>query len=287
MGFPDNLKGMRFNLLVTKRNGILFLIIAALLGMFFFRGCDKEGAPRKHFYTIGRDNTWYPFHLRGKDRNLIAFTDELMTAIAAEARINWNWVETSPSNLLEGLNNENYDAAISTLQPNFFNRNQYVFSDLFFELGLVLVVRQNSMVTSLKDLQGKSLGISTSSFPIINAIREGGAYSYNIHLVVYDNVIQGLDMLENGSIDGIITHTSSAYSLIKTFNKDSLKVATAPFTDEGLRLITLKDGGSEALIEDFNQALKKLKDNGVYAKLIIKWDLIDPSVEYLKTNQSP
>lgn len=282
MRFLNKLKKIRFRNLLKKRNLALIIILLPLLAWGLIRGCSQNKAERKRFYFIGRDSTWYPLNLRGKERNLIAFTNDLMDAIAKETGLHFEWIETSPSNLVEGLNIENYDAIVSTLRPNFVNRNHYFFSNLFFELGLVLIVRQNAPVTSLKDLQGKTIAIARNSYPIFNSIREGGVQTYNIQLVTYDNVNHALDQLKTGSLDGIVAHTLTAYALTKSFDKETFKVATPPLTDEGLRLITLQNETSEALIKDFNQALKKIKENGEYAQLIAKWDLIDPSVQFIK-----
>lgn len=282
MRFLNKLKNIRFKRLFKKRNLALTIIIFLLLAWGLMRGCTQDEMERKRFYLIGRDSTWYPFNLRGKERNLIAFTNDLMAAIAKETKLHFEWIETSPSTLLEGLNIENYDAIISTLQPNFVNRTHYLFSNLFFELGLVLIVQQNSLVTSLKDLQGKTIAISHNSYPIFNSIREGGVQTYNIQLITYDSINQALDLLKTGRLDGIVAHTLTAYALTKSFNRESFKIATPPLTDEGLRLITLQNETSEALIKDFNQALKTIKENGEYAQLIAKWDLIDPSVQFIK-----
>lgn len=287
MRFLNKLRNVQFNRLLTKRNIALLVIITLLLTWGLVRSCAREEFARKRFYTIGRDNTWYPFHLKGKEKNLIAFTNDLRAAIAQESKLNWEWVESSPSTLVEGLNDENYDAIISTMQPNFINRERYLFSELFLELGLVLVVHQNSSATSLKDMRGKTIGISMSSYPIFNAIRVGGAHAYNIKLLTYDNINEALDFLENGKLDGVITHTIPAYTWVRGFNKENLKVATAPITDEGLRLVALQNKESEILIADFNRALKTLKENGVYAQLIAKWNLIDPSAQFIKNKHNP
>lgn len=282
MRLLNKLKNIRFKRLFKKRNLVLIIIILLLLAWGLLRGCSQNEAERKRFYLIGRDSTWYPLNLRGKERNLIAFTNDLMEAIAKETKLHFEWVETSPSTLLEGLNIENYDAIISTMRPDFINRTQYFFSNLFFELGLVLIVRQDAPVTSLKDLQGKTIAISRNSYSIFNSIREEGVQTYNIQLITYDNINHALDLLKTGRLDGIVAHTLTAYALTKSFDKESFKVATPPLTDEGLRLITLQNETSEALIIDFNQALKKIKENGEYAQLIAKWDLIDPSVQFIK-----
>ncbi|MBA3816296.1 MAG: amino acid ABC transporter substrate-binding protein [Parachlamydiaceae bacterium] len=283
MRLLKKLKIMHFKRWLTKRNIGIIVIITLLLAWGLLRACGHEKVTRKQFYYIGRDRTWYPFQLMSKERNLIGFTDDLMAAIGKETKLNWEWIETSSSTILDGLYQESYDAIISTVRPTFSNR-EYLFSDLFFELGIVLVVPQNSSVLSLKDLEGKSIGISKSSYSVFNDLREGGARAYDIQLMTYDNMTQALELMKKGQLNGIITHSVPAYSLTNGFNRKNLKVVTAPFTDEGLRLVALKNKDSEALIKDFNQALKKFKDNGVYAELIDKWDLIDPSIEF-KNNE--
>lgn len=272
---------------LSKRNIVVAIILGVLLTWGLIHSCSQEEFKRKRFYTIGRDNTWYPFHLGSKERNLIGFTNDLMFAIGKESKLNWTWIETNPSTLEEGLDYERYDAIISTMRPNFMNVDQYIFSDLFFQLGLVLVVPQNSTASSLKDLQGKTIGISYSSYSIFKNIREGGPHLYDIQLITYDKINQAVESLEKGQLDGIITHVISAYALTRSLNQENLKVVTAPLTDEGLRLVGLRNEESKILIKDFDQALKKIKENGKYSQLITKWDLIDPTSQFLDNDQNP
>ena len=66
-----------------------------------------------------------------------------------------------------------------------------------------------------------------------------------------------------------------AYTYIKTFYANRLKVATGPLTVEGLRLIAIKDENGRILIEYFNEGLKALKENGTYDELINNWGLMN------------
>src|SRR5438034_547821 len=108
------MRNMRVKHLLRKRNIILIIIVAVILAWGLMHSCSQE-IVQKRLYTIGRDNSWYPYHLRGKDKNLVAFTNDLMAAISKETHLNFEWVVTNSSSLLEGLIDENYDAITSTL----------------------------------------------------------------------------------------------------------------------------------------------------------------------------
>lgn len=284
MSFVDYFRNFGFPNFFRKR-GIGILIIVALLAIWgLLRACSHQELLRKRTYIIGRDSTWYPMQLMGKDRNLQAFSNDLMTAIAQETKLRFQWVETGPGSLLEGLNDGYFDAVISSLRPNFIHRDKYVFSDIIFELGPVLVVRQDSPVTSLKDMQGKTVGIRSGSYLIFNNVKESGAHAYNILITTYDNVNKALESLDRNQIDGIIVEAVPAYAYIEGFYAGRLKIVTAPLTDEGLRLVGLRDPASDELISDFDDALRKLIDDGTYDQLINKWNLINPETRFKTKN---
>jgi len=192
----------------------------------------------------------------------------------------FNWVETNPGTLISGLESGNYDAILSSMRPNVVNQNHYVFSDLIVEIGPVLIVRKESDFDSLKDMDGRTVGIRAGSSLIFNAIRQSGANLYDPIFITFDNINKALEALNNDQIDGVILDAIQAYTFVDGFYHDSLKIITSPLTDEGLRLVVLKNGPADDLIPIFNKALVELKQNGTYDTLIKKWNLIDPELRY-------
>lgn len=286
MSFFKKIKNETLPNFFRKRNIGVLIFLSLLITWGLIRSCSHPEHMRKKLYYIGRDSTWYPQQLMGKERNLKAFTNDIMAAIAKETQLHFEWIETGPVALIEGLDNGNYDAIISAIRPNFINRNKYIFSDLFFELGPVLIVKQTSSAKSLKDMQDKTIGIRTGSFLIFNTIKEGGAHAYNFLITSYDNANKALESLDKNQMDGVIMEAIPAYAFTEGFYSDRLKIVTPPLTDEGLRLVALKEQDSQELISDFDKALRKLKDDGTYDKLISKWNLIDPQIQFLKKRQS-
>jgi polar amino acid transport system substrate-binding protein len=281
MEIVKNLKSAFFNSSTLKKKSVWILVIFCLLLLWgIIRSCSRKGALESYIYHIARDSTGYPLHLEGKERNLLAFTNDLMTAIAKETGIRFIWIETGFDHLLEGLDDGSYDGIISSMRPTGINQDIYAFSDLFFELGPVLIVPEDSKVTSLKDMKDKTLGIRTSTSFIFNAIKDKVPIHYR--LITYNNINQALEALVHNQIDGLILEAILAYTYTEGFYAGRLKVVTPPLTDEGLRLITKRDPQSELLITSFNEGLEELRNNGIYDELIKKWDLINPENQYLR-----
>lgn len=256
------------------------IIVLVILGFFLLRTCNNQDTLHKNLYFIGRDSTWYPLKLFGKEKNLVAFSNDLMTAISKEAGARFHWVESSPNSLLENLNNEEYDAIMSSLRPNPVNRQHYLFSELIYETGPVLIVRSDSKIQSLQEMDGLAIGAITNSL-IFNAFREGLSKDYDLVLVPFNNDNQVIEALINNQIDGVILDSIPAYTHSEGFYANQIKIVTPPLNDLGLRLVTLKSDHAEALIEKFNEVLDKFKKDGTYDALLTKWNLVNPQKRFI------
>jgi polar amino acid transport system substrate-binding protein len=272
-----------------KKRNLIWIILTFLVLAFTIRSCTKQKEVRKHLYLIGRDSSWYPLELYGKEKNMTAFTNDLMTEIVKISKIRMSWVETGPGTLQEGLDSGSYDGILTSSRIEDYLADQYLSSQPIYKLGLVLIVQRDSNVTSAKEMKGKTVGISSTSPLVINAIRQGGVNPYDVTFVTYNNMNRGLEALSKGSIDGVVLEALPAYTLVNALYVGKLKVATGPLTEEGIRLVTLNTPSSEVLVNDVNTALQTLKENGTYDKLLLKWNLVLSQVVSgaLPLNQPP
>lgn len=250
---------------------ILFGIVSFCLFFYLFRELDSgESFNRNKTFKIARDPNLYPIHLAGKERNLSAFTNELLFKIAKDKGIKIQLATSSFNLLFEKLRRKEFDAVISTLAPTPLNRQQYLFSLPFFEVGPVLVVRQDSQLSSVDDLKGKTVGIKRGDSILVDQTSSG------ILFIPYDSHLTAFDDLQIKKIEGVILPASAAYTFIKVFYAGRLKVASSPLREEGLRLVAEKSIANHYLIETFNKGLKEAMMDGSYDSLLIKWSLINP-----------
>ncbi len=248
-------------------------ILIALLWVSFrlLTGTIGPGVPS---YQIGRDSNWIPLDLRGKERNMVGFSNDLIAVISQEKNFRANVFEVGPHALFDGLNVGNYDAVFSSLDPSVTNRKRYLFSDPYYRIGPVLVVPISSEVDNLAEMKGKILGIESGALQIFNIPEPA-----DVLIIPYENAAQALDNLDKNVIDGVYLDALRAHVFTQGFYLGRLKVATSPLTDKGLRLVARNEPQSENLILQFNEGLAEIKEQGIYRQLIEKWNLIDTEVE--------
>lgn len=249
----------------------VFGLICFAIFFFLFRGFESgENFNKSKTFKIARDPNLYPIHLAGKERNLSAFTNELLFKVARDKGIRIQLFTSSFNLLFEKLKRKEFDAVISTMAPTPLNRQQYLFSLPFFEVGPVLVVRQSSQFHSIDELKGKAVGIKRGDSILVDQTSSG------LLFVPYDSHLTSFDDLESKKIEGVILPASAAYTFIKVFYPGRLKVASSPLREEGLRLVAEKTLANHFLIETFNKGLKEAMTDGTYDSLLIKWSLVNP-----------
>jgi polar amino acid transport system substrate-binding protein len=92
----------------------------------------------------------------------------------------------------------------------------------------------------------------------------------NIHY--YDSIPNALDEIVSDQIDGILIDYFLVSNYVRNLYYDRVSIATPPLSNAGLRLISM-EGENQDLIKVFNRGLDKLRSNGVYDKLLKKWEL--------------
>lgn len=250
----------------------IFLLLAVLL--VFLRGCSTKELWNTRPYRIAYDPNWYPLQLYDKQRNLVAFSNELLLAIATNEKMRIEITPLSSENLLTSLDDNHYDAVLSSLSPSSENKGHYLFSNPYYRLGPVLIVNYSSSAKSLADLEGQIIGIRTGSSVVFNL-----ELFPEILIKSYDDILLALLDLDRNNIDGVILDPLTAYVYTTGIFAKKLKIATGPLTDVGLRLITKHNFINKDLVSHFNDGLKALKDDGTYSMLIQKWGLYNPEVK--------
>ncbi|MBA3957235.1 MAG: amino acid ABC transporter substrate-binding protein [Parachlamydiaceae bacterium] len=246
------------------------VIAGVALGLLVLvRACSAIIMPQEYnTYHVAHATGWYPLDLFGKESNLEGFTDDLLYAISRSQEIDILPLTINPNIIFENLNNRKYDGVLALLPTSSQNKRIYELSEPFYPLGPVLVVKSSTQIDSLKDMEGKIVGVRTGASLIFNLDQYP-----SVIIRSYDNMIHALNELDNNIIDGVVLNSFSASSYTTGIYAGRLKIVTAPLTDEGLRLVTLKNADGKEFVDYFNAGLKALKEDGTYDKLLKKWGM--------------
>lgn len=249
------------------------LPLLLLLLWWLFAGPASAAAHMKT-YVIAIDSTWYPLQLMGRESQMTGFSEALLKSIAQESNLKINLVTNSPTRIFPDLENGRYNGILSSQPTNYFPSGQYLFSRSIYRLGPVLVVKENSKITSLDDLGGRIVGVVGDNL-IITQIDDYPSIIFNS----YRTASLALSDLEDNTIDGIIINALQGNTLLQGYYSGKFKVVSAPLTKDSIRLVLHKDSQAEDFIDLFDKGLKKLKRDGTYGNLIKAWDLINTDPE--------
>lgn len=242
-----------------------WLLFIWLCSCFLLMNCSSKKPTFD--YSIGIDPTFYPLQFGAQEKNVYAFSSELLQDISAMNKIKVATITMSWDNLIWGLKKGEYDAIFSPLPPYLFLEKQYSFSEPFLLTGPVLVVPVDSKKVTVESMGGKEV-----------AVQEGSSAAMilqkypDILIRSYDSVPKAFDDILNGTIDAAVVDYLVAYSYCNDLYQGKLKIVGQPLNDEGLRLVTLY-GKADGLVTLFNEGLARLKGSSKYGTLAKKWGL--------------
>lgn len=240
-------------------------IFLLLLLSLFMGGC---GRGKKHSgYLVGIDPHWYPVELAGQEKNVLAFSIDLLVEIAKIKHLEFSIVNMSSNNLLWGLKNRHYDAALSSLQPYTIYEKIYSFSNPYLMTGPTIVALIQDPITNISDLKGKEIGVVYGSSATLLLQKYPG-----VILRSYDSIPFALEALEKEEVDLAVLHILIAQNYVRDLYANKLKISLHPLGTEALRLVAL-DNENKELINSFNEGLETLVREGKYQQLMDKWGL--------------
>ncbi len=260
---------------LKRKNLSRLLILAALLllimGWVEFGGSEHESS--LVVFRVARDPIWNPIDFMGKEREMTAFSDELIRSIAEEEGMRVSFATTGANALFGGLLSDQFDVILTGAPPSPFAESQFVYSVPYFRYGPVVVVSSKSSFTNHKQLEGKILGAERGAATVFNL-----AVDPKTTIVPFDNIIDALEELSFGDIDGVILNVLPASLYTQSLFRGNIRVISSPLTQEGLRLVAQRNKIGAKFVGKFDHGLKKMKKDGRYDALLKRWGLPDPEL---------
>lgn len=212
----------------------------------------------------------YDTQLFGKkdpqDGQVKGFDIDIAKALAKHILGNENQIklqEVTSKTRIPLLKNGDIDMIIATMTITEERKQVVDFSEIYFEAGQSLLVPENSTITGIQDLKGKTVITVKGSTSALN-IREKAPAA---KVAEYENYADAFMALRSNKGDALTTDNSI---LLGMQQEDShFKLVGGLFTKEPYG-IAVRKGDSDTL-NAINEALKTLKASGDYQKIYKKW----------------
>jgi polar amino acid transport system substrate-binding protein len=214
---------------------------------------------------IATSATYPPFNYIDKQTGQITGLDiNLMDLIAEKEGFKVEYVKVEFSQLLQGMAEGKYGAAISALSITPERQKEMLFSEPYFVSGqVVMVFIENNTITSKDTLSGKVVGVETSSTGAAAVSQMPGVTAKH-----YTDIAAAFDDLMNNKIDVVVSDDTVASLYLKNYPQ-SLKMVGAPFSQEDYAIAVAKN--KPELLEKINDGLKIVKGQGLLEQLNQKW----------------
>lgn len=221
------------------------------------------------------DVPFEPFEYRLPDGTLTGFEIELGEEICQRIERQCEWIEQGWEGIIPGLLARKYDAIMSSMAITEERRNKVLFSEPYYSNPSVWVTQTGKEVNveQRDSLDGLSVGVQRGT------IRDRyitDTYGDIMDVRRYDTAEDLALDINTGRLDTAFMYYPLALANLDVGEPDSQVVTSSPLIREpksyfghGVAAAFRKRDGD--LAEQFNQALREIKKDGTYDKLMHKY----------------
>jgi arginine/lysine/histidine transporter system substrate-binding protein len=248
---------------------ILVLIISTTLAAC---GAGKENAEtasgEAKKLIMGTSADYKPFEYvdTANSDEFIGYDIDLAHMLADELGYEIEIKDMEFSGLISALKTGQVDFVLSAMTPTPERQKNVDFSDVYYTAKDMIISTKESGIQSEKDLDGKTVGVQLGS--IQQDAAEELSTSIPLKVETRDRIPELIQDLQNGRFDAIIIENTVANGYLDK-NKE-LQGNTMDVNEEEAGSAVALPKDSE-LTSEFNDALKKLEENGELDKLAEKW----------------
>ncbi|MDJ0925044.1 MAG: transporter substrate-binding domain-containing protein [Acidimicrobiia bacterium] len=237
--------------------------LSALLGMALFASACGGGDA----LVLCTDAPYPPMEME-IDGEFTGFDIELMRAIADELgrELEVNNIGFDPITSGLAMESGECEIAAASITITAEREENIDFSDPYFTADQSLLVGTASGITNLAGFAGRNLGVQTGTTGEMyaNANAPGDAT-----IISFENPGDIFTALAAGEIEGVLQDIVPNADYVLNNPDDAELVETYP-TDESYGFAVAEEG-SEDLLNDVNEALATLRENGTYDDIYDDW----------------
>ncbi|MFZ7946154.1 MULTISPECIES: basic amino acid ABC transporter substrate-binding protein [Bacillaceae] len=264
-----------------KKIKLVTIFMAVFLLLLSACGTSKTGGGEKKTLRVVTDAAYAPFEYQDKGE-IVGFDIDFVKAVAKEAGYEVKFENVGWDPLFVEIEGKTADLAVSSITITPERLESYDFTVPYFLSKNEILVPKGSTIKSAKDLEGKKIAVQngTTAQTIVENLF-GKNYD---KLKKFENNNLSILELKNNGVDAVVADNTVVETYVKNNPKDNFEFIEDDdaFEKEFYGLLLPK--GSK-LKGDLDKAVKKVIDNGTYAKLYKQWFDVEPDIQILKDQQ--
>jgi polar amino acid transport system substrate-binding protein len=259
--------------MAVKRRWLAYIALFALvaLGLFLLfrfpggevRDKTWERIEQQGVLRVGMDASYPPFEL-WDEVGLRGYDVDLALALGREWGVEVDFENITFDGLYDALKVEWVDIIISALPYDPLLTQDVAYSYSYFDAGQVLVVREETAIAKIEDLNGRRVGLESGSRGDLEARRL--EQRMILERKAYLSPQEVLEALRDGKVDAAIVDAVSAYQFIG--EQGGLRIVQQVTEEPYVIAVSIK---APILLGKVNEAIIKWRETGFLEELREKW----------------
>ena len=250
-----------------KMKKILSVVVAlACVCSFAACGSKKEeaagGEEKKEKLVMATNAEFPPYEFYEGDK-IVGIDAEFAEAIAEKIGMELEIEDMAFDSILSAVQSGKADIGVAGITVDDTRKKQVDFSDTYYTGRQVIIVTEDSEIAGPEDLAEKKIGVQQGTTGDIYTTDEFG----DEFIERFNKGMEAVQALSQGKIDAVVIDDQPA----KTFAKqvEGLKILETEYVEEDYAMAIKK--GNDELTKKVNEAIKALKDDGTFDKIVAKY----------------
>ncbi|OYR14914.1 ABC transporter substrate-binding protein [Brucella thiophenivorans] len=219
---------------------------------------------------IATEGAYPPFNFVAADGSLQGLDVDIANALCKAMDAKCTIIANDWDGMIPGLQTNKFDAVIASMSVTEERQKQVSFTDKYYSTPLSVAVPKDSAITSLdaEAFKGKTVGAQGSTTQ--------GTYAEDVYgksgaeVKLYPTADEANADLKSGRLDAVVSDKFPISDWIKADGADCCKlIGDVPGTQTDTAIAVRTDDND--LREQFNVAIKKIRDDGTYATIVKKY----------------
>jgi|GEM_PF-832887 len=226
--------------------------------------------------VVGTNAEYPPFESVDEDDNIIGFDIDLMNAIAEDAGITVEYVNTRWDGIFVALGEGEFDAVISAATITEEREEIIDFTDPYFNAGQAIAVTADlaDSVSTPEDLVGLRVGVQLGTTGDEFASEIDG-----VEVVRFDEITLAFQALGEGEVDAILNDGPTSADIIANNPDLNAVIVGDPLTTEYYGIAVNPERSD--VLDILNVALENVIADGTYAEIFEEWFGQAPPSEFM------
>lgn len=244
-------------------------ILAALVLILTCAGCGgKKSMTAVEGKLIMATNAEFPPYEYYEGDKIVGIDAEVAGLIAEKLGLELEIEDVEFDSIISGVQSGKYDMGMAGITVTEKRKKKVSFSSSYATGIQVVIVKEDSPITKIEDLEGKKIGTQqgTTGYIYASDTPENGGFGEE-NVIGYQNGALAVEGLKGDKVDCVIIDNEPAKAYVAA--NPGLKILDTKYTEEDYAICFAKDNAE--LQEKVDAALKELIADGSLKKVVDKY----------------